>query len=142
MTATASKLTAFEPTKGEIMQIKRLITEAGRLQDEMAPGLKRLEELKREIKGFQTKMAGAPENTTVLVSGEYVAELGAEKEQRELTPEVNSKVFHLVGVAQFMELVKLQIPATKKAISEATLDVIAPPSFQGKGRTFKLVKKQ
>jgi hypothetical protein len=77
----------------------------------------------------------------VLVSGEYVAELSAEREQRDLTPEVNNKVFHLVGVAKFMQLVKLQIPATKKEIGEANLNSIAPPSFQGKGRAFKLVKK-
>ena len=108
---TTSTLKKFEPTKGEIMQIKRNITEAGRLQDKLEPELKRLEALKRDIKQFETRMAGHPDVPMVLVSGEYVAELSAEREQRDLTPEVNNKVFHLVGVAKFMQLVKLQIPA-------------------------------
>jgi len=137
-----SALEKFEPTKGELMQIKRLITLAGRLQDELSPKLKELEEMKGEIKAFETKMAGAAENTTMLVSGEYVAELGAEKLQRKLTPEVNNKLFHLVGLETFMKLVKLQIRDAQKEIGEAQLEVIAPGKYEGKGRTFKIAKRQ
>jgi len=137
-----SALEKFEPTKGELMQIKRLITIAGRLQDELAPQLKELDEMKREIKAFETKMAGSAENTTMLVSGEYVAELGAEKLQRKLTPAVNNKLFHLVGLDKFMELVKIQLGAAEKVIGKAQLEVIAPGVYEGKGRTFKLAKRQ
>ena len=130
-----------EATKWEIINIKRLITVAGHLQDKLADDLKTLSDLKVEIKAYETKMAVFPDMDIVLASGSHVAILTAEAMQREKSPEVNRTVFGLLGIDKFLEICTLPVPATKKALGVEQFDMVCPPHYNGTGRRFSLKKK-
>ena len=66
-----------EVTKMEIINVKRLITAAGKIQDRIASDVKALEDLKKEIKAYEMGMATSPTQEIVLVSGTHVAALSA-----------------------------------------------------------------
>lgn len=135
------KVNVEEHSKGEIMQIKRLITAAGRIQDKIAADVKALEDLKGEIKTFEMGMAHFPESEVVLVSGEYVAALSGEAAYRETGPDANRALFGLLGIDKFLELATFPIPAMTKAVGEEQFDAICPKSYNGTGRRFTLKKK-
>ena len=127
--------------KGSEMQIKRLITKAGRLQDELKPKLNEFKDLTSTIKKFEmekAEFAGAP---VLMVSGEYAALLSAETLERDITPESNRALLGLLGLDKFLELVSPNLGDLKKEITEAKMDELMPRSYSGKGRRFTLSKK-
>jgi len=130
-----------EHTKGELMQIKRLITAAGRIQDKIADDVASLEALKKEIKSFEQGMATTPTTEVVLVSGEFVATLSGEAARHEMGPDANRTLFGLLGMDGFLELATFPIPAMKKAVGEEQFNSVCPKSYNGTGRRFTLKKK-
>ena len=130
-----------EHTKGQLMQMRKIITAAGRIQDKIAEDVKTLEELKKEIKSFEMTMASSPESEVVLVSGEYVASLSAEAARHASGPDINRTLFGLVGIDQFLEIATFPIPAMKKAVGTEQFEAICPKSYNGTGRRFSLKKK-
>jgi hypothetical protein len=130
-----------EATRQEIINIKHLITTAGRIQDKIADDVASLEALKKEIKLYEQGMATTPETEVVLVSGEFVAALTGEAAQREKGPDVNRTVFGLLGIDKFLEICNLPVLATKKALGVDQYDAVCPASYNGTGRRFSLKKK-
>jgi hypothetical protein len=130
-----------ERSKGELISIKRKITEAGRIQDKIADDLKELEALKKEIKLFEASMAGAPENDVVLVSGEYVATLSAEAARHQCGPKQNRVLFGMIGMDKFLEIATFPIPAMEKAVGKHQFATICPKEYNGTGRRFTLKPK-
>lgn len=135
------KVIGVEKSKGELMGIKRKITEAGRIMEKIADDVDRLADLKKEIKAFEEDMVAGPGSTVVLVSGEYVAELGAEKKARTLGSKQNLALFGELGLEKFMALCTFPIPAMKKAVGSHLFDEVCPEFFSGKGRVFSLKPK-
>ena len=135
------KVNGVERTKGEIMAVKRLITEAGGIQDRIAGDLKRLDELKKSIKQFETSMITDPGASVVLVSGTHVATLSAEAARHEITPEVNRTLFGMIGLDQFMEVATFKIPDMEKIVGKHQFLTICPKEFNGTGRRFTLKAK-
>lgn len=132
---------AVTKTKGDLISIKRKITEAGRIQDKIAGDLKRLEGLKKEIKAFEGEMVGRPEDEVVLVSGEYVATLSAEAARHEITPALNRTLFGLIGLDKFLELATFKIPSMEKAVGVHQFASLCPKEYNGTGRRFSLKPK-
>ena len=130
-----------EHTKGELMQMRKLITAAGRIQDKIADDVKALEDLKKEIKNFEMTMATFPETEVVLVSGEYVASLSAEAARHETGPDANRTLFGLLGMDKFLELATFPIPAMTKAVGVEQFNAVCPKTYNGTGRRFSLKKK-
>ena len=130
-----------ERSKGDLISIKRKITEAGRIQDKIADDLKRLEELKKEIKNFETGMAVVPENEVVLVSGEYVATLSAEAARHVTGPKANRALFGMIGMDKFLDISTFPIPAMEKAVGKDQFATICPKEYNGTGRRFSLKPK-
>jgi hypothetical protein len=130
-----------EKTKGDLMAIRRKITEAGRIQDALQEDLKRLEVLKKEVKLFITSMASDPTVDVTLVSGEYAAVLSSEAMQRETGAEQNRALFGLLGLDKFLDLATFKIPDMKKAVGVDQFDSICPQYYNGTGRRFSLKKK-
>ena len=130
-----------EKTKGELMGIKRKITEAGRIMERIADDVEQLAALKKEIKLFEESMVASAGATVVLVSGEYIAELGAEKKARAVGYKQNLALFGELGLQKFMEVCTFPIPAMKKAAGDHFFDEVCPESYSGKGRVFSLKPK-
>ena len=128
-------------TKGQLIQIKRLITEAGKIQDKIAEDVKQLADLKKEIKEFTMDMASDPAMTIVLVSGTHVATLSEEKLERVTGPKQSLALFGYLGLEGFMDIATFPIPAMKKAVGDEVFDEVCPEQYSGKGRVFKLKAK-
>jgi hypothetical protein len=123
------------------LSIKRKITLAGRIQDRIAPDLRELDTLKKEIKAYEVDHAAVPWQEVLLVSGEYAALLTAEREEREISPDTNRALLGRVGLDTFLELVSPNLTALKKILSEQEMDAIMPKEYSGKGRRFSITKK-
>lgn len=130
-----------EATKREIINVKRLITAAGKIQDRIADDVKALEDLKKEIKNYEMKMATVPTMEVVLVSGSHVATLSAEAARREMGPDANRTLFGLLGIDKFLELATFPIPAMTKAVGAENFDAVCPKVYNGTGRRFTLKRK-
>ena len=128
-------------SKGDVMAIKRKITEAGRIQDRIAGDLERLDTLKKEIKSFEVSMAPGPESDVVLVSGEYVATLTAEAARHTITTSVNRTLFGMLGVDRFLELATFRVPDMEKEVGEHQFLAICPKEYNGTGRRFSIKPK-
>ena len=128
-------------TRQEIINMKRLITVAGEIQDRIADDVKTLDDLKKEIKSYEMTMATTPETDVTLVSGTHVAILSAEAKQREKGPDINRTVFGLLGIDKFLEIATLPVPATKKALGVEQYEAVCPAFYNGTGRRFTLKKK-
>jgi len=137
-----STSTTVEKSKSELISIKRKITEAGRIMDKIKADEKRLADLKKEIRAFEVEMATEPALSVVLVSGEYVAELGPEKLERVTGPKQNLTLFGYLGLEKFMDLASFSVTEMRKEVGDTVFDTICPEQYSGKGRTFSLKPKK
>jgi hypothetical protein len=128
-------------TRGEMMQIRKLITAAGRIQEKIADEVASLEALKKEIKSFTLGMATVPKAEIVIVSGEYVASLSAEAQYRESGAAENRTLFGLLGVDKFLAIATFPVKDMEAAIGSEQFDAVCPKRYSGKGRKFSLKKK-
>ena len=122
------------------ISIKRKITEAGRIMEAIKPQVDRLNELQAEIKTYMIEKV-LPAQPLTMVSGEYVANLTAEKQVRDLTMSVKQEIYADIGHAKFLESVSIPMGTLNKLYTEAELDVMAPKHYSGGGRSFKLTKR-
>lgn len=122
------------------ISVKRKITEAGRIMSAIAPQVKRLDELKTEIKRYM-EVGLRPGSSLTLVSGEYVASLSAEKKAREIDQSVIKLILAEVGMSKFLDMVNISAAELNKAFTDTQLDEMAPKKYTGGGRQFKLTER-
>lgn len=121
------------------IQVKRAITRAGKLQDAIKP---LAAELKKELAALKYEISRdlTAGSTKTVVSTQYAATLGAERQERIFTRPAKLIVFNDIELSDFLDLVSLPIGQMNKLYSESQLDAIAPKEYSGGGRVFKLSK--
>lgn len=121
--------------------LKRLITEAGRISDQIKPLADQLAPLNERIKFEMRKRVERPGDSLTIVSGEYVATLTAEKKERPVNLAAKLILFSELGKDKFFELCALPMETLKKALDKDRLNELLPEKYSGKGRAYSLTKK-
>ena len=136
-------MSAAEKIHGvDLTALKRKITLAGRLQDEIAPAIERLEKLKKEIKEEMLKIATRPDEALTVASGFYAANLTKETLQRVVDLDARKRLYERLGHDTYLQISTVPITHLKPFLSDRELDRYAPGEYVGKGRRFSIVVKK
>lgn len=121
--------------------LKRLITEAGRVAEQMKPLKTEYDGLIARIKPELVHRIEHAEDDIAVASGEFIATLTAEKKGRPVSLAAKEKLYQQLGHAAFVELCTIPMAGLKKAIDLDELNDLAPEKYSGGGRSFSLKKR-